>query len=294
MNVYGFIKLSPTFFNNEAIEIIGEMPEGESFTVILFKLLCLAGKQNNGGKLSLCNTPLAPKTMATLIRYPVETVISALETFISLGLMVFEDDSYRFTEWEDTYEKPPKKRTEYYREYMRKYRKEHKRGNKPQKHLCERNNNTTKPCHCNTPPPHPTTSYTIPKNNVTYSASSVNKDYIPNHGERYRYSNIPQYISYKQRNENGDGLMFMGPNRCVKMTENQACDLVDQLGWNGSKYYTDKLDTFIFEKNAQVKNHYLTILKWANEDAVLAQGKPAEPELHSIFAFWDEPDDDEG
>ena len=159
MNIYGYIKLSPAFFSDEAIRIIEEMPEGESVTLILFKLLCLAGKQNNDGKLTLCGVSLAPKTMATLTRYPVETVEFALDVFIQLGLMVFENHCYRFTKWDDTYEKPPKKRTEYFREYMREYRKNRKNGNNTKNSTPVNTQSPTDTHHTNNPAPSHATPY---------------------------------------------------------------------------------------------------------------------------------------
>lgn len=42
--------------------------------------------------------------------------------------------------------------------------------------------------------------------------------------------------------------------------------LLEQIGADATKYYIQKLADFIISKNANVKNHYATILKWSSED----------------------------
>lgn len=53
----------------------------------------------------------------------------------------------------------------------------------------------------------------------------------------------------------------------ILLTDNQVGDLLDRFGLDGFDYYTKKLSDFIKEKNAKVKNHYATILKWYEEDS---------------------------
>lgn len=53
----------------------------------------------------------------------------------------------------------------------------------------------------------------------------------------------------------------------VFLTQEQMDDLIDKLGLDGFDRYMEKLADFIIEKNANVKNHYATILKWWREDA---------------------------
>ncbi|MBP0987378.1 MAG: phage replisome organizer N-terminal domain-containing protein, partial [Oscillospiraceae bacterium] len=44
-----WIKIVTDIFDDEKILLIEAMPERDAIIVIWFKLLCLAGKQNNGG-----------------------------------------------------------------------------------------------------------------------------------------------------------------------------------------------------------------------------------------------------
>ena len=52
----------------------------------------------------------------------------------------------------------------------------------------------------------------------------------------------------------------------VYLTDRQFNDLLQKLGLDAFNRYMDRLATFIIEKDAHVKNHYETILKWYEED----------------------------
>jgi hypothetical protein len=55
----------------------------------------------------------------------------------------------------------------------------------------------------------------------------------------------------------------------VFLSEAQIADLLDTMGLETFDYYVGKLSRFIINNDAQVKNHYDTILKWWKEDAAL-------------------------
>lgn len=55
----------------------------------------------------------------------------------------------------------------------------------------------------------------------------------------------------------------------VFLSDDQVSDLLDKMGIDTFDHYVDKLSCFIIDKNAKVKNHYETILKWWQEDAAL-------------------------
>ena len=52
----------------------------------------------------------------------------------------------------------------------------------------------------------------------------------------------------------------------VYLTDRQFDELVDRLGMDAFDRYVERLADFIIEKNAHVKNHFETILKWHEED----------------------------
>ena len=53
----------------------------------------------------------------------------------------------------------------------------------------------------------------------------------------------------------------------VFLTDNQVADLLDRLGLETFDEYVDRLANYIIEKDAHIKNHYETILKWHREDS---------------------------
>lgn len=55
----------------------------------------------------------------------------------------------------------------------------------------------------------------------------------------------------------------------VFLTEEQEESLLDILGLDGFNRYVERLADFIINKNANVKNHYETILKWHKEDTAV-------------------------
>lgn len=58
----------------------------------------------------------------------------------------------------------------------------------------------------------------------------------------------------------------MGKN-VVYLSDNQFESLLDTLGLDAFNRYIERLATFIIDKNAHVKNHYDTIMKWYREDS---------------------------
>ena len=54
----------------------------------------------------------------------------------------------------------------------------------------------------------------------------------------------------------------------VLLTDEQIEDLLDKLGLDAYDHYVRRLSEFILNRNASVKNHYATILKWAKEDSI--------------------------
>ena len=59
----------------------------------------------------------------------------------------------------------------------------------------------------------------------------------------------------------------------VFLSDAQIGDLLDTMGIETFDYYVAKLARFIIDNDAQVKNHYETILKWWKEDAALREPK---------------------
>ena len=101
-----WIKIATNLFADEKILLIEQMPDADTIIVIWFKLLCMAGRENNcgvfimGGKI-----PYTDEMLATIFRRPLQTIRLALSTFEAFGMIeIIEDPSgkevYSIPNWE--------------------------------------------------------------------------------------------------------------------------------------------------------------------------------------------------
>lgn len=96
-----WIKLCTDVFDDEKIMLIDSMPESDGIIVIWFKLLCLAGKQNNGGVFMLNDKMLYNDEMfAAIFRRPINLVRLALTTFENFGMVEIINNAYTIPNWE--------------------------------------------------------------------------------------------------------------------------------------------------------------------------------------------------
>lgn len=96
-----WIKIVTDIFDDEKILLIESMPDADSMIVIWFKLLCLAGRQNNGG-VFLMNGRIAytEEMFATIFRRPINTVRMALRIFEQYGMIEIINDTVTIPNWE--------------------------------------------------------------------------------------------------------------------------------------------------------------------------------------------------
>lgn len=96
-----WIKIVTDIFDDEKMLLIESMPEADSIIVIWFKLLCMAGKQNNSGVFML-NDKIAytDEMLATVFRRPLNTVRLALKTFETYGMIEIVDNVVTIPNWE--------------------------------------------------------------------------------------------------------------------------------------------------------------------------------------------------
>lgn len=96
-----WIKIVTDIFDDEKVLLIETLPEADSIIVIWFKLLCLAGKQNNSGVFVMNGKiPYTDKMLATIFRRNENTVKLALETFKNFGMIEIIDDVITIPNWE--------------------------------------------------------------------------------------------------------------------------------------------------------------------------------------------------
>lgn len=97
-----WFKVLTDIFSDDKIKIMQSMPEGDSITVMWFKVLAQAGKTNDGGYIYLKkNIPYTAGMLATLFNKPQQLVELALRTFSEFGMIDMDDRGYIFiTNWE--------------------------------------------------------------------------------------------------------------------------------------------------------------------------------------------------
>lgn len=105
-----WIKIVTDVFDDEKILMIESIPEADSIIVIWFKLLCLAGKQNNSGVFLMGHIPYTDEMFATVFRRPLNTIRLALQTFERFGMVEIVNDTVTIPNWDkhqslDSYEK---------------------------------------------------------------------------------------------------------------------------------------------------------------------------------------------
>lgn len=95
-----WIKIVTDIFDDEKILLIESLPDGDSIIVCWFKLLCLAGKQNNSGVLMLNDrVAYTEEMLATVFRRPIQTVRLALETFEQFGMVEIFNGAITIPNW---------------------------------------------------------------------------------------------------------------------------------------------------------------------------------------------------
>ena len=120
-----WIKITTDIFDDEKILLIESMPDSYEIIVVWFKLLCLAGKQNNSGVFLLNDRiPYTESMLATIFRMKESTVRLALKTFEEFGMVELIDGVITIPNWNKHQNLDQlEKRKEYMRDYMKERRK---------------------------------------------------------------------------------------------------------------------------------------------------------------------------
>lgn len=106
-----WIKITTDIFDDEKILLIEGLPSSDEIIVIWFKLLILAGKQNNNGVFLMNERiPYTDEMLATIFRRDINIVRLALNTFEQFGMLELVDNVITIPNWNkhqqlDSYEK---------------------------------------------------------------------------------------------------------------------------------------------------------------------------------------------
>lgn len=127
-----WIKLSTGILDDEKIIAIEDLPDGSSLCWMWIKLLVLAGRQNNDGRISLTDEiPYTDAQLAKRFRIPISTVQLGLQIFERYGMIEIIDDMIYTSNWAkyqsiEGMEEVREKAREKTRERVRKYRERQK------------------------------------------------------------------------------------------------------------------------------------------------------------------------
>lgn len=122
MGAVKWIKIVTDIFDDEKMLLIESLPSSDANIVIWFKLLCLAGKNNNSGVFLLNDRiPYTDEMLATIFRKDINTVRFALKTFADFGMIEVIDNVITIPNWSkhqtlDAYEKRKERDRLYQRE----------------------------------------------------------------------------------------------------------------------------------------------------------------------------------
>ena len=242
-----WIKIVTDIFDDEKMLLIETLPEADSIIVIWFKLLCLAGKQNNSGVFTLNNKiPYTEKMLATIFRRKETTVKLALETFENFGMIEIINNTITIPNWSkhQNFDKIEAK-NEYMREYMKQYREK-------QKLLAE----GKKQCKVNSKVNSKTNVSLLDKNRIDKNRIDKNRiDKNNNISVKHKYGEYQNVLLKDEELEK------------LKKDYNNWEDLI--------KY----LDEYIEMKGYKAKSHYLAIKKWVVEAVNKTKKRSAEEEF---------------
>ncbi len=123
-----WIKITTDIFDDEKILLIESLPDSYAIITVWFKLLCLAGKQNNSGVFMMSNKiAYTDKMLATIFRMKESTVTMALNVFSEFGMIEIVDGVITIPNWgkHQNLDQLESKKN-YMRNYMKEYREKQK------------------------------------------------------------------------------------------------------------------------------------------------------------------------
>ena len=226
-----WIKITTDIFDDEKILLIESLPDSYAIITVWFKLLCLAGKQNNSGVFMMGQMPYTDNMLATIFRMKESTVTMALQTFKQFGMVEIIDGVITIPNWEkhqtlDKFELAREKT----RERVAKHREK-------QKLLAE----------CNV------------TSNVTVTESNANR--IEEDKEEDKEKEVlPKGNTRKKPPKNK-----YGEYGHVLLTDNEYKNLANTHGIIMRDKAIKFLDEYIEEKGYKSKSHNLSIRRWVFE-----------------------------
>ena len=228
-----WIKITTDIFDDEKILLIESLPDAYAIITVWFKLLCLAGKQNNSGVFMMSNKiAYTDKMLATIFRMKETTVAMALQTFEQFGMIEIVDGVITIPNWNkhqtlDSYEKK--------KERDRLYQQERRAA---QRALVQKSSDTSSD----------TSSY------VAISDKDIEEDID---------KDIEKEI-YKEKEDKKPVKHKYGEYKNVLLTDDELQKLKTE--YSDYEERIERLSAYIASKGTKYKSHYATIRNWARKD----------------------------
>ena len=239
-----WIKIVTDIFDDEKMLLIETLPDADSLIVIWFKLLCLAGKNNNNGVFLMSERiAYTEEMLASIFRRPINTVRLALSTFEKYGMIEIIDGVITIPNWGkhqtlDAYER----RKERDRLYQAKKREQ-------QRALIQQSSDASSDS----------------SSDVGSLEGDIEED-IEKEKEEDRE------IKKKSVKEKPHKHKY-GMYEHVLLTDDEFNKLAIDFGQEVRDKAIDFLDSYIEEKGYKAKSHNLTIRRWVIDAVAERRGK---------------------
>lgn len=242
-----WIKITTDIFDDEKILLIESLPDPYAIITCWFKLLCLAGKQNNSGVFMMGQIAYTDKMLATIFRMKESTVTMALKTFEQFGMIEIIDGVITIPNWNkhqslDAYEKK-KERDRLYQQERRAKQRLLVTGSSE-----ESSDNKTTP------------SFDVA---VSEEDKDIDKE------EDIDKDNKPGKTAGKK-----PAKQKYGEYHNVLLTDAEFEKLADDFGADLRNKAISFLDAYIEEKGYKSKSHNLAIRRWVVDAVRENEAKP--------------------
>jgi predicted phage replisome organizer len=228
-------------FDNRKIRHLRRLPDGNNIVLIWVMLLTMAGRCNSNGMIFLTeNIPYTPKMLADELDFEENTVILALQALEQLSMVVTDMNGFFSISGWGEYQNI---------EGLDKIREQNRLRKQKQRESRKLLQGTSQDSHVTVTGRHATDIEEEKEKEEELDAAVAADEFDGNDG-----SNKLQALE----GELGKGVVFL--------TDEQVDSLLDKLGLDGFDRYVERLANFIIKNDAQVANHYATILKWVKED----------------------------
>ena len=246
-----WIKITTDIFDDEKILLIESLPDSYAIITVWFKLLCLAGKQNNSGVFMMGRIAYTDKMLATIFRMKEATVTMALKTFEQFGMVEIVDGVITIPNWNkhqtlDAYEKK--------KERDRMYQAE-RRAN--QRALVAKSSEESSDISSD--------SQVIPSSDVVVSDKEEDKDIDIEEDKDNKPGKKAGKKPIKRKH---------GEFQNVLLTDQEIERLADDFGSDQLRKAISFLDAYIEEKGYKSKSHNLAIRRWVMDAVKENEAKP--------------------